>query len=122
MQVSYKILTVNTEANCMDVEFSAEGHDTVTVGVRIPFAHEDVDQVIQSFAPMSVWFPQPTELASISEGRVGQIDVTSPAEAAANASSAQMWAKVHFERQVAAALVKFGVLQSDPTTIGVTQL
>lgn len=34
----------------------------------------------------------------------------------------RMWAQVAFEKQVATALVKFGVLQSDPTAIGVTQL
>lgn len=34
----------------------------------------------------------------------------------------EMWVQVEFERRVAAVLVKFGVLQSDPTTIGVTQL
>lgn len=37
-------------------------------------------------------------------------------------ANAQMWEQVRFEQQVAKALVKFGVLQSDPTEIPVTQL
>ena len=40
-------------------------------------------------------------------------------EAAANAA---MWEQVQFEKRTAKALVKFGVLPSDPTEIGTTQL
>lgn len=34
-------------------------------------------------------------------------------------ANADMWADVEFQKKVAAALVKFGVLQADPTTIPV---
>ena len=37
-------------------------------------------------------------------------------------ANAAMWAQVEFEKKVAKALVKFGVLQSDPTAIESTQL
>ena len=40
-------------------------------------------------------------------------------EAAANAV---MWAQVEYEKRLAKALVKFGVLSSDPTSIETTQL
>lgn len=36
--------------------------------------------------------------------------------------NAEMFAKVHFEQQVAEVLVKFGVLSTDPTTIPVERL
>lgn len=38
------------------------------------------------------------------------------------ADNQDMWAKVQFEKDVAATLVKFGVLQSDPTSIPVSNL
>lgn len=37
-------------------------------------------------------------------------------------ANAQMWEQIAFERRVAATLLKFGVLQTDPTAIEVTQL
>lgn len=37
-------------------------------------------------------------------------------------ANARMWEQVQFEKRVAKALVKFGVLQADPTEIPVTQL
>jgi hypothetical protein len=40
-------------------------------------------------------------------------------EAAANRA---MWEQVEFEKKIAKALVKFGVLKTDPTEIGVTHL
>lgn len=53
------------------------------------------------------------------EALVKPMTVKTDAEAEANQ---RMWARVDFEQKVAAALVKFGVLQSDPTTIEVTKL
>jgi hypothetical protein len=38
------------------------------------------------------------------------------------AANAVMWEQVQFEKKVAKALVKFGVLATDPTEIGTTQL
>lgn len=46
-----------------------------------------------------------------------QVPVDSEAE-----ENARMWEQLQFEKRVAKALVKFGVLQSDPTEIPVTQL
>jgi len=37
-------------------------------------------------------------------------------------ANAAMWAQVEFEKRAAKALVKFGLLASDPTEIGTTQL
>lgn len=34
----------------------------------------------------------------------------------------EMWEQVEYEKKLAKALIKFGVLQADPTSIGVTQL
>jgi hypothetical protein len=56
---------------------------------------------------------------SISALVVPLVEVEPNAEAAANAA---MWEKVEFEKKVAKALVKFGLLETDPTEIEVTQL
>ncbi len=50
------------------------------------------------------------------------IQTTPTEEQIQQAANAAMWAQVEFEKKVAAALVKFGVLATDPTTIAVSQL
>jgi hypothetical protein len=122
MEVSYRVISVNQDANCMEVEFSADGHEAVLVGVRIPLEDEDVNQVIQSFVPTGIWFPRTTTLASVEAGFAGVVAVTSPSQAVLTAEQAAMWAQVNFEKQLAKALVKFGLLESDPTIVEVTQL
>jgi hypothetical protein len=37
-------------------------------------------------------------------------------------ANAAMWEQVQFEKKTAKALIKFGLLQEDPTEVGVTQL
>lgn len=44
-----------------------------------------------------------------------------PADTDAEANT-QMWEQVHFEKRVAQALLKFGVIDADPTEIGATKL
>jgi hypothetical protein len=106
----------------MDVEFTAEGFDPVVVGVRLPTVGESVDLVIQSFAPHSVWNPQTIEYASVSVGTTGSYTSPSVEQVQQEIENAQMWAKIEFEKSVAKALVKFGLLDADPTTIPVQTL
>ena len=106
----------------MDVEFIAEGFDPIVVGVRLPRLGEDVDLVIQSFAPRSAWNPQFIEYASVATGTSGRYTAPSAEQVQQEMENAQMWAKIEFEKRVAKALVKFGVLSADPTEIPVQSL
>lgn len=106
----------------MEVEFTAEGFDPVVVGVRLPMLGENVDSVIQSFAPYAVWNPPVIEYADVATGTSGSYVAPSAEEIQQEMENARMWAKIEFEKQVAAVLVKFGMLQSDPTSIKVTSL
>lgn len=122
MNYSYKVIRVDQDAKCMDVEFTAEGIDPIVVGVRLPMLNEDVDSVIQSFAPHSVWSPQVIEYAEVIVGKSGEYIAPTPELLQQEMENAQMWAQVEFEKRIAKALIKFGLLQSDPTAIGVTAL
>jgi len=116
----YEVLSVDRDANCMSVLFKSNGFQDVTVGVRIPFEGEDVDAVIRLSAPLAIWQPVVRPLQTIEVGYSGQVQ---PEEADADAAAnAEMWAQVEFERRVAKALLKFGVLQTDPTSIPITGL
>lgn len=52
---SYKIISVDQSARCMEVVYSAEGHQTMHIGVRLPFEGEALEDVIKSFAPVPLW-------------------------------------------------------------------
>lgn len=118
----YKVVSVNKDAGCMDVEFKSDGLPDVLVGVRIPFEGEDVDEVIQSFAPLSVWQPLIVPTQEVSVGHEGAY-APAPAAPDENAvANSELWAQVNFEKAVAKTLVKFGVVEADPTEIAVTTL
>lgn len=126
MQVFYKVLSVDVEANCMEVAFSADGLPTVTVGTTIPLADESMDDAMRAYAPLAVWFPRTDEKMSVDVGSVGSVQatrpLTDPQEIAAERANSEMLSQVYLERRIAAALVKFGVLESDPTEIPAASL
>lgn len=58
-------------------------------------------------------------IAALVDVTDAQVLTSTPAEVLANA---EMWKQVEFERQLGPALVKFGLLEANPATIGVTSL
>lgn len=122
MDYSYTVTRIDQESKCMDVEFVAEGFEPIVVGVRLPMLGEDVDAVIKAFAPRSVWNPPVVEYATVAVGTSGSFVEPSIEAVQQEEENTRMWAAVEFEKQVAKALVKFGLLTSDPTEIPVAQL
>lgn len=85
---------------------------------------EALETLIQQQAP--VWLAKREQDVASATG-FDQIEaLVTPVEAfapdAQELANQQMWAQVQFEKQVADVLVKFGVLQSNPTTIESTTL
>ena len=74
---TYQITSVNAEAKCMEVVYSAEGYESFTVGVRLPYDDETLENVISSYAPVPHWinstrnYINPTPAA----GTVGTIEI-----------------------------------------------
>lgn len=52
---SYEITRVDEEFKCMDVTYSADGYETLFIGVRLPFDGEQLEDVIRDYAPLSYW-------------------------------------------------------------------
>jgi hypothetical protein len=109
----------------MDVEYSCIGKESITVGVAIPKEGGSLEAVIASFAPMNIWEPDNTPFMLVSENFFGELPypIKLTAEEVANEiANLEMQRQETFEHSIATVLVKFGVLQSDPTLIKVTQL
>jgi len=122
MNYSYEVVRVDEGAKCMDVQYTANGFDPVTVGVRLPLVGENVSAVIESFAPISFWQSQTAEYATVSVGTQGSYTQPTQEQTQQEQNNLQMWAQIEFEKKIADCLVKFGVLSSDPTSIEATQL
>ena len=130
MTYTYEIVSVDQIARCMEVVYTSEGNPTMHIGARLPYEGETVEAVVNLYAPVRYWEENKLAVVQIAAGLTGEITVATPqeptdAELAAKAAAeaeATMYEQAAFEKKVAAALIKFGVLQADPTEIQVTQL
>lgn len=52
---TYTIVSVDEASRCMEVVYSAEGHQTMHIGARLPFEGESLEAVIQMFSPVAHW-------------------------------------------------------------------
>jgi len=75
---TYEIIVVNETARCMEVVYSAEGHQTMHIGARLPFEGEALEDVIKSFAPVPLWIERATPVVAPQVGAKGTIKPPAP--------------------------------------------
>jgi hypothetical protein len=131
----YKILSFNKELGQLIVEF-AVGMQPITIDVPIKnglfITGAELEEYVQGFIP--TWFIERqrqlnvgvTNASELEQLIAGQNEVELPVvlspEQEQEAANAAMWAQQKFESDIAKVLVKFGVLETDPTEIPVTQV
>lgn len=74
VQFSYEILSVDSAAKCMTVLYTADNKNPVTVGVRIPYEAEKLEDVILSFCPLAYWENQDKTLKVVEQGVKGTLN------------------------------------------------
>ncbi|MDO9100512.1 MAG: hypothetical protein Q7V53_07250 [Caldisericota bacterium] len=77
----FEIKSVDTANGVMNVEYIAEGHTPVEVGVRLPMEGEDEDALIELAAPHGTWglreyLAAPKQLPVV--GRKGRFEMPEP--------------------------------------------
>jgi hypothetical protein len=70
---TYEIIAVDEAARCMEVVYSAEGHQTMHIGARLPFEGESLESVIKAFAPIPLWTALKTPVLTPIVGTIGTI-------------------------------------------------
>jgi hypothetical protein len=70
---NYRITVVNEAARCMEVVYTAEGLTTYTIGTRLPFEGEQLESVIQAYAPIPQWIEESTPMVVPEVGVEGTI-------------------------------------------------
>lgn len=132
--MEYKIIRAIREIGQIEVMYSKDGEPIGTFALDVPVFNnifmtgDALNTEILNRAP--VWVHnRKAEVANATgfeliEALVQPIEepTISSEEIAQERSTLEMWQRMEHEKQIAAMLVKWGVLQSDPTSIDVTKL
>lgn len=70
---NYKVIKIDNDLNMMEVEYSAEGYDTVTVSMPHPFNDVTVEEHFRTYSPMAIWVEARRVHRQIEEGMTGEI-------------------------------------------------
>lgn len=71
IQYTYKIINVDKEARCMEVVYSADGHQTMHIGARMPYVGESLEAVVNMYAPVAYWAEQAQQVLPVAQGTAG---------------------------------------------------
>lgn len=52
---SYEVVAVNESARCMEIVYTADGHETMRIGARLPYDGETLEQVVRMYEPVNYW-------------------------------------------------------------------
>lgn len=131
---TYKIINFNKSMGSIVVEFAP---DMAPISIDLPIKEdgnyitgEELDQHVQGFIP--TWFlERKAKIAAgiPNESEIEALVVRAPAVPEATKenliavdTTVDAWSEIEAERQFAKLAIKFGLLQEDPTQIGVTNL
>ena len=113
-------MRVDAQAKCMDILYTSDNRPDMLMGARLPWSDESVMSIIEMYAPLANWAEQERTVLVPEVGFKGIVEpMVQPTH---NPQNAAMWQQIELEQKIAKALVKFGVLQEDPTEISITKL
>ena len=55
---SYEVVAVDESARCMEIVYTATGHQTMHIGARLPYEGETLEQVVRMYEPVNYWLEQ----------------------------------------------------------------
>lgn len=73
IEYTYEIIKVDEAARCMEIIYTANGHQTMHIGARLPFEGETLESVIRQYSPVAYWQEQKRPLAIPSVGSKGTL-------------------------------------------------
>jgi len=86
---TYEIIKVDPQARCMEVVYSATGHETQNIGARLPYEGETVEQVIRMYAPLAYWEEKQRNVLIPQVGYAGVVNAADEADEALQAAMDQ---------------------------------
>lgn len=127
-EISYSIVSKNAEIGQISVLYKHGDESLAEYAIDVPVVDgvyltgDALHQEIMHRAP--TWLIERKAQVATAYGfdLIGAEPIENPADSPEVKAVLTSWENHEFEKRVAAALIKFGVLQSDPTTIQMTQL
>lgn len=77
---SYEITAVNQSARCMEIIYTADGHQTMHIGARLPYEGETLEQIIRMYEPVRYWEEQQLAVVVPQVGETGTLAPLPPPE------------------------------------------
>ena len=73
---TYKIISVDSAARCMEIIYSSEGRQTMHISARLPFEGESLESVVEMYSPVAYWIEQETPVFTPEIGTTGTVSPT----------------------------------------------
>ena len=70
---TYEITRVDPAAKAMDITYTSEQYGTITVGARMPWDGETVEDVVRMFSPVNFWLEQEKPVGQVWLGYQGTL-------------------------------------------------
>lgn len=70
---TYEIIAVDEAARCMEIVYSATGHQSMHIGARLPYEGESLQSVIEQYAPVAYWMEQKRAVLVPEVGKKGTV-------------------------------------------------
>jgi hypothetical protein len=124
--MDYEIISFENETGQIQVSYLDNGQKIATYAIDVPIVDgmfitgESLENEIQLRAPL--WLQERKEQVKMALNASALSSLVTTSATVSNEVTPNMGAEIFFEQQVAKALVKFKVLQEDPTTIPVATL
>jgi hypothetical protein len=71
---SFEIISVNEQARCMEIVYTAEGHQTMHIGARLPYEGETLEQIVRMYEPVRYWEEQQLAVVVPQVGTTGTLE------------------------------------------------
>lgn len=75
---NYQIISVDEQARCMEIVYTAEGRQPMHIGARLPYTDETLEAVVEMYSPVAYWLEQERTVQVPVVGTSGTITPTPP--------------------------------------------
>jgi hypothetical protein len=55
IEYTYEIASVDAQARCMEIVYTAAGYPTMRIGARLPYEGETLEAIVRMYAPVRYW-------------------------------------------------------------------
>lgn len=73
---TYEIVRVDPQNKAMDIQYTSPQYGSILVGARMPWEGETVEDIVRAFEPVRYWIEQTLNVASVTAGLGGTIQVS----------------------------------------------